>query len=176
MPPIAQALDIWVRSAVPSIVALGFVLVGIVPWPLPGLTSVAPLFGLIAVHYWTVHRPAVMPVAAAFLLGVAHDVLGGGPVGLNALVLVATHAVISAQRRHLARRPFIVDWCGFAMVAAGAVALAWLAASLYLGQLLAAGPLIVQYLLTVFAYPAFAWLFARLGLVLFGKGFDAARV
>lgn len=176
LPLLWHKLDTSVRSALPTVLAIGFIFVGIVPWPLPGLSSVAPLFGLIAVHYWTVHRPLVMPAAAAFLLGLVQDLLGGGPIGLNALVLVLVHAVVMAQRPHLARRPFIVDLCGFAMVAAGAVAVTWLVACIYFMRLIGMEALMIQYFLTVCAYPAFAWLFSRLRLGLYRKWSSAAGI
>lgn len=177
MLPLAwQKLDAWLRNATPTVLAVILILVSVVPWPLPGLSTVAPLFGLIAVHYWTVHQPQVMPAAAAFLLGLAQDLLGGGPIGLNAFVLVVAHAVIERQRRHFARKPFIVDWWGFAIVAAGVVAATWVIASVYFTQLLRAEPLFIQYLLTICAYPAFAWLFSRLRLTLFRKRSHASGI
>lgn len=162
LPRVWQKLDGWVRSGTPCMLAFGLILLGVVPWPLPGLSSVAPLFGLIAVHYWTVHQPEIMPAAGAFALGLARDILGGAPIGLNAFVLVLVQGVVLTQRRHFARRPFAVDWCGFAMIAAGAVAITWAAGSVYFAQPVSVRPLVFQYLLTVCAYPLFAWLFARI--------------
>ena len=166
-PGLWHKLDLWARNSVPFLAALAMVVIGLVRWPLPGAAPVAPVLALVAVHYWTVHRPELMPPAAVFALGLLQDILGGAPIGLNALVLLVVHGVLLMQRQHLARRPFIVDWWGFAVVAAGAGLLGWLVASLYYGGTIWPKPLLVQYLLNLCAYPVLAWVFTRAQLLLF---------
>jgi rod shape-determining protein MreD len=154
-------LDRAARNTAPFAFSFILVLIGAVPWPLLGISLVAPMLALITVFYWTIHRPAVMPPAAAFALGLVQDILGGAPIGLNALVLVAVHGLVASQRRYFVQKSFLIVWAGFLVVAAGAGFLAWAVASIYFGVLVGPDPLIVQYLLNLCAYPALAWLLER---------------
>ena len=159
-------LDFLARASTPFLLTLVFGILGVVPWPLPGAAFVAPVPALIAVHYWTVHRPELLPPAAVFSLGLFQDLLGGAPLGLHALVLLVVQGLVFSQRRYLARRPFIVNWWAFMIVAAGAGAFAWVVASLYAGSAIWAKPLVAQYLLNMCTYPILAWIFARVEALL----------
>ena len=64
-----------------------------VPLRVPDLSPIVPSLAIIAIYYWVIYRPDLMPGWAVFLLGLIQDLLGGGPVGVHALVfllLVAT--------------------------------------------------------------------------------------
>lgn len=74
-----RRLDLFARELMPFALTLGLILVGAIPFYVPGLQSVAPSLPFIAVFYWTLHRPDLMPAAAAFLIGLFQDVLSGAP-------------------------------------------------------------------------------------------------
>ncbi len=166
-----QRLDLLGRRAVPFAATLALLVLSMLPWPVPGAAPVSPLPALAAVYYWSVHRPELMPPLAVFGLGLAQDLIGGGPVGLNALVLLLVRGMIVGQaRRHFARGPFVVDWWGFAVAAGASGALSWVLASLYHGTLVWPKPLLVQYLLNICLYPAISLVFGwmRAGLLRLG--------
>jgi rod shape-determining protein MreD len=161
-----RRLSLAIRGTVPLILALALVLLSVVAYGVPDLAVVTPSFGTMAVYYWAIYRPDLLPAPAAFLIGLAQDVLGGGPTGLMALVLLLVHAVTVSQRRVFVGKSFLVGWWGFAIIASGAGLLTWLAAAAWFGALPPVAPSAYQTLLTIVLYPCIAWLFSRVHLTL----------
>jgi rod shape-determining protein MreD len=83
------------------------------------------------------------------------------PLGVGTLVLLLVYAVALSQRRVFVGQPFLIVWWGFMVIAAGAMAVGWLFASLVAGAALDPNPVIFAYLITLALYPAIADLFAR---------------
>ena len=102
-----------------------------------------------------------MPAWAVFLLGLLQDLLGGGPVGLMALVLVLVRGICLSQRRVFVSKSFLVGWWGFAMVALGAALLLWLVSCLFYFSLFRPAPVLIELGLTIAVYPPLIWLFTR---------------
>lgn len=151
-----------VRGTLPLLTALLLVLLSVTPLRLPDLSMVTPNLALIAVYYWGIHRPDLLPAPAAFLVGLTLDALGGTPLGLMALVLLLVQGVAVTQGRVFTDKSFVVGWFGFMVVAVGAFALSWVLAMLWLGELLAIAPVVHQCGLTIALYPGVGWLLARL--------------
>lgn len=147
-------------AASPTALAIALVLLESLPWGLPQFSMLSPMIGLIAVYYWTVHRPDLMPAAGAFAVGLSVDLLSGGPLGLEAFVLTLAHALTRANRRALTGESFLLVWLGFVAVAAGAGFVLWLGASAYWADLLSPRALIAQLAVTIAVYPLAAQLFA----------------
>lgn len=151
----------WLRNLVPVATTLVFVLIGQLPVPLPLLSDVAPAFGLIALYYWLVFRPDLVPYAATFGIGIVQDALTGAPLGLYALVYLLVHAMVLNQRRFIVGKPFWVFWCAFGLVAPMAGLIAWVLASVARGAVLAPGMPLVALVLTLIVFPAIAWLLVQ---------------
>ena len=62
-------------ALLPFILTVILVLGGIARWPFPDPVSIPPEFGLIAVFYWGVHRPGVLPLVLVFAIGLIQDLL-----------------------------------------------------------------------------------------------------
>ena len=154
-------LDVLGRSFVPFLVTLLLAVLMALPLRLPALSLIMPALTLVAVYYWAVHKPHLMPLWAVFLIGLVQDLLSGEPLGVAIIVLLCTHAFISWQRRVFLSASFGLVWCMFMLVAAAALTLMWLLACLGLMAYVDPQPLMFQYLLTVAAYPFFAWLMVR---------------
>jgi rod shape-determining protein MreD len=154
-------LDIWARNLLPFLLTLLMLIAGTLPLPLSHFLSLGPGPALISIYYWGVHRPALLPAPAVFLLGLLGDLLGIAPIGVGTLVLLLVYAVALSQRRAFVGQPFLVVWWGFMMIAAGAMTVGWIFASLLAGAALDPNPVIFSYLVTLALYPAIADLFAR---------------
>jgi rod shape-determining protein MreD len=161
-----QRLSLALRGTVPLLLALALVLLSVVSFGVPDLAVVTPSFGTMAVYYWAIYRPDLLPAPAALLIGLTQDVLGGGPTGLMALVLLLVHAVVVSQRRVFVGKSFLVGWWGFAIIASGAGLLTWLTAALWFGALPPPASSAYQTMLTIVLYPCVAWLFSRVHLKL----------
>lgn len=146
----------FIAALIPTLTALFFVLAGVVPAGVPGLSTVTPLLSVAAIFYWVVVRPDLMPPAAVFGIGLLQDVLSGGPIGLWALTLLLVQYLSLSQRRFLVGQTFILGWVGFSSIVIGAACLAWLAACIYYDVLLSPVPVFVQAALTILIYPVIA--------------------
>jgi len=154
-------LDGTARGLVPFAFTVLLIMFGMVPIGIPNLAPVMPALGVIAVFFWLVYRPDLMPAWAVFLVGLIQDLLGGGALGVGVFVLLVVYAALAGQRRYLAQASFFLVWLAFLPVAAGAFVLSWLFNSLIADALLAPGPAVFQYLSTVAFYPVIAWLFVQ---------------
>ena len=154
-------LDRWVREAAPLAISLLVVIATVVPVRVPEYAFLAPGFVLMAVFYWTVHRPDLMRPWGAFVVGLFDDVLTGAPLGLNALVFVLMHGVIVAQHRFFRGKPFVLVWFAFAVIAFGAHTIASLLALIAGGAPIEPSAMLVRYGLAVAMYPLAGWFLGR---------------
>lgn len=160
-PLFLQRVDLWARTAVPLALTLLAAIFNVVPLRLPDYSELAPSLVLMAVFYWTVHRPDLMRPWSVFLVGILDDVLSGAPLGVNALLLLFVHWAITSQHKAFRGQPFVIVWFGFALVALGAAVLEVVLA-LFAGYgLLDPLTVFVQYILTLAIYPPIAFIMGR---------------
>ncbi len=157
-PLFLQRLDLWARTAIPLLATILAVVLNVVPLRLPDYAPLAPGFVLMAVFYWTVHRPDLMRPWAVFLIGILDDILSGTPLGVNSLVLLFVHWTIVAQHRVFRGKSFVLVWLAFALVALGAKLLLTIVAFAAGYGLLDPTVLLVQYILTLALYPPLAFI------------------
>ncbi|WP_207481598.1 rod shape-determining protein MreD [Arenibaculum pallidiluteum] len=155
-------LDQAGRNVAPLSTVLVLMLVGMVPLHLPGWGPVAPQLVLMALFYWAIHRPDLVRPSLAFLIGLLQDLLTGMPLGVNPLVYVLVYLVVLSQRRFFLIGSFGMLWLGFALIAAGASAVYWIAVCVLNMSLVQAGPAAAQAILTIALFPIFSWIFMRL--------------
>jgi rod shape-determining protein MreD len=95
------------------------------------------------------------------MFGLLLDLLAGGPVGVNAVVLLMVRHFVEANQRFLVDRPFLLIWFGYALASAGAVAGIWALTCFLLWLPIDPRPAIFQYLISLALYPLAAWTFGR---------------
>ncbi|MBK1663366.1 rod shape-determining protein MreD [Rhodospirillum rubrum] len=166
-PTLWQRLDWLARRLVPVGLTLILLMMSVAPSRLPGFVHIAPMIALISIYYWAVCRPEVMGYGSAFVLGLVEDSLTGAPLGVGALVLLLTQAVVATQYKFFLNKPFLVTWWAFALVAGVAAVVKWLAVSAIYGTFVDGTALVFSTLFTVAVYPPFAWLFGRVHHMLF---------
>lgn len=154
-------LDAMMRTTAPSALAFIFVLAGAIPLNALEVQILKPLLPIAAVYYWALYRPDLLPAPVAFLLGLMVDILSGAPLGVYALAFTLAHGVLRRQRRFLVGKSFAINWLGFALVAVGGSAMAWLLTSLIHGAPVGAAGLLFQTLTTVAVFPVVFWLLLR---------------
>lgn len=148
-----QRLDHGGRLALPGATAFAAVLLGCIVWPLPYLGSVAPPLALMAVYYWSLHRPDLLRPGLAFAVGLLHDVLQGLPLGLSAVLFVAANHIVYRQRRFVIGHSFLMMWTGFAITVVGVMLLQWFGMSLYAWHRLPLLPIVFQILFAILVFP-----------------------
>jgi rod shape-determining protein MreD len=156
-----QRLDRAARAGLPMALAVLLLVLSGVPLGLPGLRGIAPSFAVPIVFFWTIWRPALVPPAAVFAIGLLADLLGAAPLGVSAFTLLLLAALVDANRRTLARQAALSAWVLFVPYAALTLGLMWLLASVLSLRVLPVEPALLQWLLTVALYPALAFLMGR---------------
>lgn len=160
-PSVFHRMDQWVRHMVPFGTALILLMAGLIPSRVPGYAVIAPVLPMMAVYYWAIYRPDLLPPSAAFALGLLHDIISGLPLGVSALVLLVIQGGTASQRRFFLGNAFAVAWWGFALVALGAMALSWLLVCVLFAKLIEPKAVMFEYLITLSVYPVVSWLLAR---------------
>lgn len=160
-PSLARQLDAAARHAFPAVSTALLLLALGAPLGLPGRAELQGCLALGCVFFWSVFRPAAMPPAAVFALGLLADLLGFGPIGVQAVVLLAGHAIALHWRRELAKLGLLAVWLAFVLVGAGGAALAWLLQCVLSLQMYPPWPGVLQAALGLGAFPLLALLLTR---------------
>jgi rod shape-determining protein MreD len=116
-----------------------------------------PLFGLMAVYFWGLMRPDLMPPLAAFLIGLCEDVLSGGPPGIWAAAFMVCYIFVERQRESLAGLASYGAILGFAAAMIVTAASAFVIVAVYYWRLPPVAPVVVAVAANVLWYiPALA--------------------
>ncbi|MGH6896818.1 MAG: rod shape-determining protein MreD [Geminicoccaceae bacterium] len=157
-----RQLDARLRALAPFAVAVAAVLVDVLPLLGLGPWGITPFSTLCVVYFWSLYRPDLFGVLAAFSTGIVHDALAGLPLGLTALILLVVRQLVVVQQRFFLARSFPVVWCCFLLMAPVVEIARWLLISLLSGRLFALEPVLLSLLLTVALYPLASLLLTRM--------------
>ena len=144
------------RAGLVILVIFLLLLLSLFPLRLHGYGEVRPFFMLMAVYYWAIFRPTLLPPTATFVAGLVLDLAIAVPVGLNALTLVGVRTLTSLQQKFMLSQKFVVMWACFALVAFGAALFQWGVFCLLNWQVTAFKPSAISALLTALLFPAVA--------------------
>ena len=161
MSTLVRRLHEFATNLTPFAVSLVLIMLSVLPIHVPAIGSVAPNLGLIAVFYWTIYRPDLMPAIAVLPLGLWQDLLIGAPLGLNGLTLLIVYGVIVFQRVFFRGKSFLVVWWAFGLTAGFAAIVFWLAVIAWHLRYVDPTPLIFQVVLTLTVFPFLYWLLSR---------------
>ncbi len=149
--------DHW-RMSVPALTTLAAT--ALMSFPLFTPSPVLPHLTMLSVLVWALFQPSLMPAWVAMPIGLVADAALGLPLGINATLLPILALGVGIGEQTAGRQTFAVEW-GFAAIAVFTY-------QLLSGVLLSAvlggrpeGPLMVQAVATVLAYPLAVGLAAR---------------
>lgn len=146
------SLSALLRFAVPQILLLLLMLLSLMSLPVPYAGAVKPMLVMMAVYYWAIYRPNLMPPWLCFIVGVIMDILGNMPPGINAFLLVAVQWLVRDQRRFLMGQPYFTIWAMFGLVLCAAAMTEWLLFGLVYGWA-PLMPVLATVLLSLFLFP-----------------------
>jgi rod shape-determining protein MreD len=149
------------RRGFPGSTTALMLLVSAAPLGVPGQAELQASVSLACVFFWSLFRPASMPPAVVFGIGLLTDLLGYAPPGVDVLTLLIVHGLAIRWRRVLVRQGFLLVWLAFVCIAAGAAALEWALTSLLIFRLLPPGAGVFQATIGAGLYPALATLLTR---------------
>lgn len=141
------------RLLVPHLLLLVLLLLNIVALPLLPTGAMKPQFVLMAVYYWAIYRPTLLPPLFCFIVGLLIDILSGMPPGVNALIFVMTLWIVRDQRRYLMGQSYGTIWAVFGLVSVIAVTIQWGMYGLTSMQWAPFIPVLGGALTTVFLFP-----------------------
>ncbi|MEA1937794.1 MAG: rod shape-determining protein MreD [Pseudomonadota bacterium] len=142
----------------PALTCLALLLVGVAYLSMPSLAPIMPPLALIAIYYWTVHTPLLVPLVFVFALGLVYDCLTGTPPGMTALLFLICRQGILSQRLILVNQTFVVLWFGFFTVALAMSVMQWAFTSLFILHFTPPHPFLFQVFLGTGLFPPFAFL------------------
>ncbi len=157
-----QRLDHGARLTLPFITTALCTLLGVIAWPLPHFGMVAPPLALMALYYWTIHRPDLFHPSMAFAIGLLNDVVNFLPLGLSAFLFVAAHQIILRRRRLFASHSFFMIWSGFILTVLGVMMSEWIFLCLIRWQSVPILPVLAQMTLAMVFFPIPCWLFIKM--------------
>jgi rod shape-determining protein MreD len=159
--PLTHVLDELVRKMVPLAVTVLLVLVALMHMPIPGFPELAPMLPMMAVFYWSLHRPELLPFWAVFLIGLVIDTLTGGTLGFNALMLLLVAAFVRPQRRYLFDKGFAAHWFVFMVVVTMFEFLRWVLMAAVAHTFVSLGAPSLRVLLAIALFPCLSWFLLR---------------
>jgi rod shape-determining protein MreD len=113
------------RLLVPMALLAVLFLLSVTALPVPHAGPVKPAFILMAVYYWSIFRPTLMPPSLCFFTGLLLDIMSGLPLGVNAIIFTLVQWIVRDQRRFLMAQAYVTTWAVFILVALGATFLQW---------------------------------------------------
>ena len=161
----ATRADVLMRAgaaAMPALLVLFGVLLLAAPVRLFGGVVPTPILPLIVVYFWSLYSPGHLPAASVFAMGLLHDLLSGGPVGLWPTVYLIMQQIAISQQAYFLGRELGVVSIGFAVATLVVSLIVWFVMSLMTATALPVGGLLAQMLVTVLCFPLFALVFGRL--------------
>jgi len=155
-------LDQGGRAALPAATVVIAALLGAMVWPLPHFGSVMPPLALMAVYYWSLHRPDLLGSGMVFLVGLLNDVIHRLPLGVSALLFVGAHQILFRQRRFFAGHSFFMMWLGFIITVSAVIIAEWVLLSVLNWHVVPVLPVLVQLLFAIAFFPLPCLLLMRL--------------
>ncbi|MCF8474801.1 MAG: rod shape-determining protein MreD [Emcibacter sp.] len=141
------------KAGIPFISTVILILLMQLHYKIPYINNIFPYFSLLAIYYWCIFKPNLMPMSAVFFLGLFQDILSGGPLGMTALCFILIRVFVIAQSGRFLEREFLFNWLVFIMVSIVYGFLNWAIASLYLKETQNLWNSLGQSLLTIAIFP-----------------------
>lgn len=152
-------LEVSSRLLGPGLLSVIFVLISATPMHIQGLSEWIPLFTMMAIYYWGLYRPALMPYWFVFALGLMQDALFGMPLGVSSFLNLLFRFLVVQQGRMFAKEAFWALWFGFALLSVIIFLLYWTLITLITSRPMPVETATVQWMMTVGLYPLVHQLF-----------------
>lgn len=121
----SEKLSWIVRLGFAQLIIFFLLILNLVNFAIPHTGDVRPLFLLMAIYYWAIFRPTLVPPVMTFVWGILFDMIAGMPVGMTALLFLVIQWVVRDQRLFLMGQSFVTLWLGFAVTALGYAFIQW---------------------------------------------------
>ena len=155
----AEQLSWLGRILLAQCVSVFLIFMNVISFSIPYAGEVRPFFVLMAIYYWAIYRPTLIPPVLTFIIGVLLDLLAGFPVGLHAILFLILQWAVSDNRVFLMGQPYSMVWLGFGLTCVGFVFLEGLFFLAYIGGLPSLQVVLSSIALSVLLFPLITLLF-----------------
>ncbi len=115
-----------------------------------------------SVFFWSLMAPNWFSSGYIALFGLIYDGIYVMPMGMMSILLLTLRWTILTQRQYLMAQPFIIQWLAFTVYMALLCWVQWGYMSIFRGQSLVTGPVILAWVMSVLTYPFLHQLFLLL--------------
>lgn len=123
-------------------------------WALPYFSVLKPQIVLVAVFYWTLYRPILMPPWMIFIVALFLDAATPGlPMGTHAFSYLLVAGLLKPRRRMLMGQPFMMVWVVFIAAMAVDMMIKCLALAMLGSGGLNVTTIVINALATILAFP-----------------------
>ena len=143
-----------------------FVLFNFVSISLQFVEPFRPYFILVAIYYWSIYRPTLMPPHIVFCIGMIFDVVMGFPLGIHSIIFLLVQWAIKNQRSFFMGQPYLVVWMGFALTISVVLCAEWLFFGLINGSLAIVNALLVNFFFTALLFHLIVLIFVGVHRIL----------
>ena len=148
-----ENIYLFISHLLPFLSSVLLIICSYIPFDFFALNCIKVSFGAICTYFWLQHRPDLFNLWSVFWLGVFDDVITASPFGINMFEYLLLFVLVNNTSRLFNAKPFVVLWCGFALLDLICYLAKWLLVSVYYSQFLPLPELMVSYLITVSVYP-----------------------
>jgi len=128
-PTITEQISIISRMIVPYILIALFLVLELVSLSFINEHMTQLPFLLIALFYWAVYRPTLLPLWLVFCMGFLVDIASTVPLGIHAILFTGIFWFIAKQRLSLIVQSYGVIWFLFGTILTGFYGIRWLVIS-----------------------------------------------
>ena len=141
------------EAFVPLITTLVSIMITLLPIGSSPSMPYMPALGLISLFFWAMYRPSLLPPLVVFFIGLYHDLVSAGPLGLWTLTYLVFYGYFVERRTFYVGRTFQSLWFAFLVGVLIAGFVVWAVSSLFHMQVLSPLPVFVMGAVTLVAYP-----------------------
>jgi rod shape-determining protein MreD len=157
------------RTSLPVGTCLLFLMLIVVPWPIPMVKIILSVFPLMTLCFWVINRPEHFSMAWSFIIGFLQDVLLGQPLGVTALAYLAADFFLRGQRQFFLQQSFQHLWMMFAIVIIGVSTVQWLVVSWVMHGWVDLLPVLLRVVVGVLFFPLMTMLLHYVQRALFSR-------
>jgi len=128
--------------------------------------DIKPIFLLIIVFYWSMHRPSIIPPVLIFFIGLLQDMILEYPIGLHSILYLTVYFLISRQRVFLMGQSYTNIWLFFSLTTFLFGVCEWLFFSIRYLTFFDISTVLLSVAVTVFLYPVVNFLMLFLNRLL----------
>lgn len=149
-----QILNDAMRVSLVYVILAFLTLLLMANWVLPYFNVLKPQIVLVAVFYWTLYRPTLMPPWIILAIGLILDAMNPAmPMGTHAFSYLLIAGLLKPRRRMLMGQPFMMVWVAFIAVVITDMVLKCLTIGLF-GQIhINLGTIVINALATTLLFP-----------------------